>query len=200
MPTSLNSVLAIGKSGIKSSADLAGKTVGTAGLPSDHAYLTAVLEKAGVDPKSVKEVNVSSNLLAAMISGSVDATLGGYRNIEAIELQHRELDPTVMPLTDIGVPHFDELVLLANTDKLESDPEYGKTVSAVLGAIAKGTDAAIADPAAAEQVIAKVAKGYKAAVLGWWMRRCRSSTTRTASARWTRRPGSRTATGCTATS
>jgi putative hydroxymethylpyrimidine transport system substrate-binding protein len=161
IPTALNSLMAVEKSGVKGPQDLKGKKVGTAGLPSDTAYLNALLDDAGIPRDSVKEVNVSSNLLAALISGSVDATIGAYRNIEGVELQHRGLNPTILPLPEIGVPNYDELVLIANSDKLASDSDLQDTVKAVVAAIGKGTEAAIADPAGAEQVIAKVAKGYK---------------------------------------
>ena len=49
-------------------AQLKGKTVGTAGIPYQSAYLKTILDKAGVDPASVKEVNVGFNLVPAMLS------------------------------------------------------------------------------------------------------------------------------------
>ena len=42
---------------------------------------------------SVKEVNVGSNLVPAMVSGRVDATLGGYWNYEAIQLAQMDKQP-----------------------------------------------------------------------------------------------------------
>ena len=58
-------------------ADLAGKTVGTAGIPYQAAELRTALLSAGVNPAKVKEVNVGFNLVPAMLSGKVAATLGG---------------------------------------------------------------------------------------------------------------------------
>ena len=48
----------------------------TSGIPYQSAYLKTILEKAGVDPSSVKETNVGFNLTPAMLSKKVDATLG----------------------------------------------------------------------------------------------------------------------------
>ena len=57
--------------------DLAGKRVGTSGIPYQSAYLKTILEKAGVDPSSVKETNVGFNLDAgdAVQEGRRDARL-----------------------------------------------------------------------------------------------------------------------------
>ena len=46
----LTSLMALPAAGVKSPADLAGKRVGTAGIPYQSAYLKTILEKAGVDP------------------------------------------------------------------------------------------------------------------------------------------------------
>jgi putative hydroxymethylpyrimidine transport system substrate-binding protein len=77
----LTSVVSIGRRAIVDPKQLAGKTVGTAGIPYQSAYLKAILARAGVNPSSVKEVNVGFNLVPAMLSGKVDATLGAYWNV-----------------------------------------------------------------------------------------------------------------------
>ena len=46
----LTSVMSIGKQAITTPSELAGKTVGTAGIPYQSAYLKAILGQAGVDP------------------------------------------------------------------------------------------------------------------------------------------------------
>ena len=73
----LTSVMATRKSGVRSVRDLRGKRVGTAGIPYQSAYLKTILARANVPVLSVKETNVGASLLAAMLSGKVDATLGG---------------------------------------------------------------------------------------------------------------------------
>ena len=84
--TPLTSLMALPAAGVKSAKDLAGKRVGTAGIPYQSAYLKTILEKAGVDPSSVKETNVGFNLVPAMVSKKVDATLGAFWNYEGVDL------------------------------------------------------------------------------------------------------------------
>ena len=47
-----------------------------------------------------------------MLSGRVDATLGGYWNYEAIQLAQRGKHPNVIRMDQVGVPTYDELVLV----------------------------------------------------------------------------------------
>ena len=47
-----------------------------------------------MNPSRVKEVNVGFNLVPAMLSGKVAATLGGYWNYEALQLQRCTSTPS----------------------------------------------------------------------------------------------------------
>src|SRR5205085_3037091 len=69
----LTSIVSLGAKHITSPAQLRGKRVGDAGIPYQHAYLTSILQHAGVSQGSVKEVNVGDNLVPAMLSRRVDA-------------------------------------------------------------------------------------------------------------------------------
>ena len=165
IPTALNSILATKNSPVKSISDLGGHTIGDAGLSSDEAFLKAIFAKYNIDPSTVKTINLKTSLITAMVAGNVDATIGGYRNIEAVQLQMMGLEPLVVPVTDAGVPNYDELVVIANSDRLASDPAYQQLVRDFLSALAKGAEAAQASPADAEAAMATVAKGYDAATL-----------------------------------
>ncbi|GAA3048071.1 ABC transporter substrate-binding protein [Actinokineospora globicatena] len=160
VPVALNSLMAVGSSPVKSPEDLAGKTVGTAGLPSDDVYLKQITAKHGVDLNTVKKVNVSSNLVAAMLSGQVDATIGAYRNIEGVQLAQDGKAPYIVPVTDAGVPEYDELVLVANRDRLRDDAGYRDAVTRFVAALGKGVAAAQGEPSFATASIRKVATGY----------------------------------------
>jgi putative hydroxymethylpyrimidine transport system substrate-binding protein len=162
IPVALNSLLAPKTSPVKSPVQLAGHTIGTTGLPSDDLYLNQIYAKFGVNSRSVKKVNVSTNLVSAMLSKNVDATIGGYRNIEAVQLRDQGLDPMVVPVTDAGVPDYDELVLIANSDKLATDQAYQQNVRRFIAGLAKGTQEAIAQPAVATQSMQKAAKAFSA--------------------------------------
>ncbi len=165
IPTALDSIVAKGSEHITTPADLAGKTLGTSGLDTDKAFLDAIMSKYGMKAGSVKQINISQDLLSAMITGNVDATLGSYRNVEGVVMKDRGLDPTIIPVTDAGVPNYDELVVVANRSRLASDPAYRQMVRDFLAATARGNATAIADVPTLNATMKKVAKGYDPADL-----------------------------------
>ena len=146
----LTSLISLPRGGVTSAADLNGKTVGTAGIPYQSDYLETILQSAGLSPSSAKEVNVSLNLLPALIGGRVDAILGGFRNIEGVDLRLRGLDPRVVPVDQLGVPTYDELVLVARRSTAEEHPE---AIRAFIEALARGTDYARAHPQEAASAV-----------------------------------------------
>jgi putative hydroxymethylpyrimidine transport system substrate-binding protein len=117
----LTSVMSVGPGGIARPEQLRGKRVGTAGIPYQSAYLHTILETAGVDPESVRETNVGFNLVPAMISGRVDATLGSFWNYEGVDLQRRKRNPRILRMEDLGVPTYNELVFVSRRDDLDDD-------------------------------------------------------------------------------
>ena len=99
--------------------DLAGKRVGTAGLPYQSAYLKTILTNAGVDPATVKETNVGFNLVPAMLSDKVDATLGAFWNYEGEDLKRRGRHPKILRMEKLGVPTYDELIMVVRRKDLD---------------------------------------------------------------------------------
>ena len=148
----LTSIIALPSAHVSSVADLAGKTVGTAGIPYQAAELKAALKSAGVNPASVKEVNVGFNLVPAMLSGKVAATLGGYWNYEAIQLSLMHKHPVTIPINQAGVPDYDELVLAVREGQAHTD---GVDLRAFLQALTRGEHAVRADPAKAAELVVK---------------------------------------------
>jgi putative hydroxymethylpyrimidine transport system substrate-binding protein len=140
----LTSIISIGKHAISDPAKLQGKTVGTAGIPYQSAYLKAILGQAGVDPTSVKEVNVGFNLVPAMLSKRVDATLGAFWNYEGIQLARQHKGPKVIRMEGAGVPTYDELVIVARRQDLGTG---GEKVRRFMRALARGTAALRKNPA-----------------------------------------------------
>jgi putative hydroxymethylpyrimidine transport system substrate-binding protein len=114
----LTSIVSLGRRHITSPQQLRGQTVGDAGIPYQHAYLQTILQHAGVPSSSVKEVNVGSNLVPALLSGRVAATLGAYWNYEAIQLRQLGRRVNVIHVENAGVPNYDELVLVARENEL----------------------------------------------------------------------------------
>jgi putative hydroxymethylpyrimidine transport system substrate-binding protein len=90
VPTALNSVIVPGDAGVRTPADLRGKTIGVDGSDSTSAYLDTMLRNVGRDPaRDVHSVNVGFNLLPALLGGKVDAIAGGFQNIEGAAAQRR---------------------------------------------------------------------------------------------------------------
>jgi putative hydroxymethylpyrimidine transport system substrate-binding protein len=157
----LTSLISLPKAGIEQPADLRGKTVATAGIPYQADYLGTILGEANVSTDEVKSVNVGFNLLPALLGGRADAILGGFRNVEGVDLAQRGENPRVSPVNQLGVPTYDELVLVASTEALEEDPE---TLRLFLSALAKGTASAVADPAAATASVLEAGEGLDPAL------------------------------------
>jgi putative hydroxymethylpyrimidine transport system substrate-binding protein len=148
----LTSIIALPTAHVSSVSDLAGKTVGTAGIPYQAAMLRSALRSAGVNPANVKEVNVGFNLVPAMLSGKVAATLGGYWNYEAIQLQLMHKHPVTIPIDQAGVPPYDELVLVVREAQARAD---GQDLRAFMHALTQGERAVRADPQAAANLLLK---------------------------------------------
>ncbi|MET0307052.1 MAG: ABC transporter substrate-binding protein [Solirubrobacterales bacterium] len=146
----LTSLIWLGKSGIGGVADLRGKTVATAGIPYQDAYLETILARAKLSPSDVDTVNVGYGLLPALVGGRAQAMLGGFRNVEGVDLRLRGLNPVVTPVDQLGVPTYDELVLVANGGRLEEDSE---PVRLFLAALARGTAAAKQNRTAAAEAL-----------------------------------------------
>ncbi len=143
----LTSIVSIGSKRIRTPAELRGKTVGDAGIPYQHAYLTTILADAHVPVTSVRELNVGANLVPAMLSGRVDATLGAYWNYEAIQLQQLGKRPNVVRMNQVGVPTYDELVVVARENELTGGEIA--LVRRFVQALGRGYESVRSDPAAA---------------------------------------------------
>jgi putative hydroxymethylpyrimidine transport system substrate-binding protein len=146
----LTSMIWLKKSGIKGVGSLRGKTIATAGIPYQDAYLKTILARANLTPSDVKAVNVGFGLLPALVGGSAQAMLGGFSNVEGVDLRLRGKDPVVTPVDKLGVPSYDELVLAAQGKRLEEDP---RAIRLFIAALARGTAAAASNPKAATKAL-----------------------------------------------
>jgi putative hydroxymethylpyrimidine transport system substrate-binding protein len=152
----LTSMIWLRKSGLKGVGDLKGKTVAYAGIPYQEAFLKTILARAHLSLSDVKAVNVGFGLLPALVGGSAQAMLGGYSNVEGVDLRQRGKDPVVTPVDKLGVPTYDELVLVANRKALEAEPEKFRLFVA---ALERGTNAAVKRPHAATEAVLEANHG-----------------------------------------
>jgi putative hydroxymethylpyrimidine transport system substrate-binding protein len=146
----LTSMIWLKKSKIGGVAGLRGKTIATAGIPYQDAYLKTILTRAKLQPSDVKTVNVGFGLLPALLGGQAQAMLGGFSNVEGVDLRLRGAEPVVTPVDKLGVPTYDELVLVARDKQLEEDPQ---AIRLFIAALARGTAAAAANPKAAAKAL-----------------------------------------------
>ncbi|MGN6815968.1 MAG: ABC transporter substrate-binding protein [Solirubrobacterales bacterium] len=144
------------KSGIRDIADLKGKTIAIPGVPFQREFLEGILAKEGLRPGDVTIKVVGYKLVPALISGRADAIFGGSWNLEGVELESRGLEPVITRVQDLGVPAYDELVVIARTDRISEEPELGRDF---MSAVARGTAAAVEDP---EEVLSRLAGAVEA--------------------------------------
>lgn len=146
----LNSLMVLADSDIQSPADLAGRSVANSGLPADEAFIHTILEDVGLSLDEVEFINVGYDLMPAVLSGRADAVIGVYWTHQTI-LAEREGTPVrYFRVEEWGVPDYYELVLVSGEETISSQPE---TITAMLGAFQRGYADAIADPAAAVEIL-----------------------------------------------
>lgn len=120
--TPLNTVIVLKDSGINSLADLKGKKIG---YPFDgglvNGTIGTMLKNNGITIDDVELINVGWSLSASLASGKVDAIYGAYRNFELHQLNMEGFEGKGFYLEEEGVPPYDELVVVANSNKLDKE-------------------------------------------------------------------------------
>ena len=162
VPTALNSIIVRGGLGVTTPAQLRGMTIGEDGTSSTAAFVQTVLAHAGVGPNGFHAVNVGFNLLPALLAHRVDAVAGVFQNVEGIELEARGLHPVTFPVDRYGVPSYDELVVMASSRRLRTDPVYRAAVARFVRGLSVATAWARRHPAAAIAIMRRHAgPGYR---------------------------------------
>ena len=128
--TPLNTVIALDGGPVKSLADLEGKKIGFSVGGFEDAILGSMLATVGLKLSDVTLINVNFALTAALVSGQVDAVVGGFRNFEATELELAGKKAVTFYPEENGVPAYDELIYVAAKAKI-ADPRLPRFVAAV---------------------------------------------------------------------
>jgi putative hydroxymethylpyrimidine transport system substrate-binding protein len=166
IPVPLTCIASLQAKGLSTAASLKGKTIAVDGTQTDSAILAGVLRSAGLSVGDVKVVSASANGVQDVLAGRVDADAAAFINYDAVEIQEADSGrkPNCIKITQAGVPTFDEIVVVANSERLASDPAYAATVRKFVAGLVSGTKATLTDRAGAEASIGKVA-GLKPAFL-----------------------------------
>ncbi len=161
IPTPLNSMIAKAGSKVTTLESLKGATVGSAGLPFDGAVVQTIDARQHFAAGAIKSVNVGYNLVPALLTGKADAIVGGYWNIEAVQVKNQTgQQPVVFRMGQLGVPTYDELIIVANRDRLKSDSAYAGAIRNFLSGLAQGIKGATADKAGSIAIM-KASSTYK---------------------------------------
>lgn len=147
--TPLNTLITLDRS-MKSPGALKGKRIGYSVSGIEQATLATMLSHEGVKADQVRLINVNFQLTSALLTGKVDAVIGGYRNIEALEMKDQGKDPVVFNVEDYGVPAYDELIIVAHRDEAHSEK-----IRKFLRALKKGNATLQAQPEASWQQFAR---------------------------------------------
>ncbi len=148
----LNIVLNLKSANIHSPTDLIGKTIGHAGTELNEALIRSMMQNVGADYSDVTMIDVGFELMSAMTTGNVDATIGCFVNHEVPQLIEEGFEVDYFSVDAYGVPTYYEGVFMANDDMIKDDPE---TLKAFLRASAKGFADMKADPEEALAILLK---------------------------------------------
>ncbi|MGE3247503.1 MAG: ABC transporter substrate-binding protein [Beijerinckiaceae bacterium] len=119
--TPLTCLVTLAEGPIKSIADLKGKKVGFAVPGVQEVLLDAMLRHNKVDPKSVERVNIGFSISPALMSKQVAGVIGAFRNFELNQLKIEKSAGRCFYPEAEGVPAYDELIYVANPEKMNKD-------------------------------------------------------------------------------
>jgi len=149
VPQSTIAMIWLRKSGIRSVADLKGKTIAIPGAPFQARFLEAVLKRAGLAPEDVEVKRVGYNLLPVLIGGRADAIFGASWNIQGATLEARGLDPVIKRAPALGIPNYDELVFFTSKKVAAKEPDL---IRDFMAGVDRGIAALTEDPGAAAKL------------------------------------------------
>ena len=143
-------VMTLSDAGVRTPADLLGKTIGYPGIPSQAAFLDTMLEGVGQNIDDVDLINIGFNLVSTLISGQVDAVLGAYWTHETLLAEQEGYPVDFLRVEAWGVPSYYELVVVASEDTVANRPDL---VRSMLGALQQGYLESMTEPEAALEAL-----------------------------------------------
>jgi NitT/TauT family transport system substrate-binding protein/putative hydroxymethylpyrimidine transport system substrate-binding protein len=143
----------IARPGIRRPRDLEDHVVGVSGLPSDPAFLRAVIEHDGGDYRKVRQVTIGFSAVSALLTRKIDA-VPAFWNAEGVALRQRGLKTNEFRVEDFGAPRYPEVVLVTTRKTLN---RRRAAIQRALQAIEDGARSTLADPEPAVRQIAEAA-------------------------------------------
>jgi len=134
--------------------DLEGETVGVSGLPSDPAFVRAIMAHDGGDARKTRQVTIGFSAVSVLLTRRV-AAVPAFWNAEGVALRRRGRAVREFRVDDYGAPPYPEVVIVAARPTLRGERAQ---LRAALRAIAAGIDEVRARPAAAAREIAQAAQ------------------------------------------
>jgi putative hydroxymethylpyrimidine transport system substrate-binding protein len=144
------------RSKIEQVSDLKGKTIAYSGIAFQKALLQILMEEAGLTLEDVELMDVGHGIVPALVGGRADAAFGGTANVEGVVLEERGLEPVVTPVGDLGIPPYDDLVVITRSDHAAPDARLARDF---MSAVARGNEAAVEDPGEDVRLIQKNLEG-----------------------------------------
>jgi putative hydroxymethylpyrimidine transport system substrate-binding protein len=136
---------------IRRPRDLEGRTVGVSGLPSDPAFLKAIVEQDGGDYERVRQVTIGFKAVPALVGRRVDA-VPAFWNAEGVALEQRGVKLRQFRIEDYGAPPYPEVVFFTTAKALR---ERRTDLEATLRAIAAGIEIVRARPEVAVEAVTR---------------------------------------------
>jgi putative hydroxymethylpyrimidine transport system substrate-binding protein len=103
--------------GIRRPRDLERRTVGVSGLPSDPAFLAAIMRADGGDPGTVRQVTIGFSAAQRLLTRRVDA-VPAFWNAEGVALRQLGRKMSVFKVEDYGAPAYPEVMIVTSRKTL----------------------------------------------------------------------------------
>lgn len=130
--TPLNVVVVRADSDIHSMADLKGKRVGYSVGGVEEVLLSTMLQHSGLSLDDITLINVNFSLTPSLLTRKVDAVTGAFRNFELAQMAQEGVKGRAFYIEEEGVPTYDELIFVANSDSYSrKHTQYAAFLAAV---------------------------------------------------------------------
>jgi putative hydroxymethylpyrimidine transport system substrate-binding protein len=142
--------LAVGP-GVDRPAELEGKKVGVSGLPSDPAFVKAIMEADGGDFSKARLVTIGFAAVPQLLQGNV-AAVPVFWNAEGVSLAKRGWKGRMFKVDEYGAPPYPEVIVFSTTETLAT---RRAAVEGLVDALDEGIETVRKDP---DAITAKIAQ------------------------------------------